>query len=222
MRTFAIGDIHGCATALDTLLKTVPFSREDTLVTLGDYVDRGPDSRGVIERLIALRSEVNLVTLRGNHEVMMLLARQHRAMLLDWCECGGDATLASYMTAEGKSGEIPEAHWEFVDQTLPFHETEGQIFVHATVNPRLPMVEQTDHSLYWDRGWSRLSHVSGRVVVCGHTPQREGVPADIGHLICIDTHAFGGGWLTCLEPATRRYWQADEKGRTREGQLVKK
>src|SRR5688572_4159032 len=95
-RTFAIGDIHGCAVALASLLAIVPLQPEDTVVTLGDYVDRGPDSRGVIEQLLELRSRVNLVPLRGNHEIMMIQARVSRVAYGEWCRCGGDTTVESY------------------------------------------------------------------------------------------------------------------------------
>ena len=106
MRTLAIGDMHGCLTALETLLDVVAPSEEDQLVTLGDYVDRGPDSRGVIERLLALDRECHLVPLRGNHELMMLDAKQLRGAMF-WRLAGGTNTLASYDT--GVAADIPEA-----------------------------------------------------------------------------------------------------------------
>ena len=216
MRTFAIGDIHGCSTAFEKLLSIVPFKPEDTLVTLGDYVDRGPDSCAVLEKLITLSTspDVNLLTLRGNHEVMMLMSHVDESIILDWCDAGGDATIASYM---GRNlSQIPNAHWDFLEKTLPYHETATHIYVHATVNPELPMKEQSDHMLYWERFWNTSRHQSGKTIVCGHTPQRNGEPRDFGHGICIDTFAYGSGWLTCLEPATGCYWQANQKGETRE------
>ncbi|RBP38580.1 serine/threonine protein phosphatase 1 [Roseimicrobium gellanilyticum] len=219
MRTFAIGDIHGCLAAFEALLSIVPLSSEDALVTLGDYVDRGPDSCGVIERLMALRSTqvVQLITLRGNHEIMMLMAHRDEAIIRDWCDAGGDATIASYMGT--KLAGIPDAHWDFLQKTLPYHETATHIYVHATVDPEAPMNEQQDHMLYWERYWNSGRHVSGKTLVCGHTPQRNGEPRDFGHGICIDTFAYGGQWLTCLEPATGQYWQANQKGEMREGML---
>ena len=75
MAVYAIGDIHGCSVALKTLLKTIPLTDSDTLVFLGDYVDRGFDSKGVIDQIMAISEKHNVVTLRGNHEVMMLEAR---------------------------------------------------------------------------------------------------------------------------------------------------
>jgi serine/threonine protein phosphatase 1 len=219
MRTFAIGDIHGCSTAFEALLSLVPFEPEDTLVTLGDYVDRGPDSCAVIEKLITLSTgaEVNLLTLRGNHEIMMMMSHHDETIIPDWCEAGGDATIASYMGR--KLGQIPDTHWDFLEKTLSYHETLTHIFVHATVDPTLPMKEQPDHMLFWERFWNASAHISGKTLVCGHTPQRSGEPKSFGHGICIDTFAYGSGWLTCLEPATGRYWQANQKGETRERML---
>src|SRR5690349_9006235 len=94
MRLLAIGDIHGCLTALDALLDAVAPQADDQIVALGDYVDRGPDSRGVLDRLIALHAGGRVVALRGNHDVMMLEARNGRD--LGWLAVGGKETLLSY------------------------------------------------------------------------------------------------------------------------------
>ncbi len=91
MRILAIGDIHGCSVALDALLAVVQPQADDLLITIGDYVDRGPDSSGVIQRLLKLQKTHNLVALRGNHEVMMLAARGGPEELAEWLECGGPA-----------------------------------------------------------------------------------------------------------------------------------
>src|SRR5262245_55090137 len=96
MRTFAIGDIHGCSRAFDTLLVQVAPRPDDRIITLGDYVDRGPDSCGVINRLLALSKQLRLVCLRGNHDQMMLDARDSPLAEEMWLECGGRETLRSY------------------------------------------------------------------------------------------------------------------------------
>src|SRR4051794_24858439 len=101
MRTLAIGDIHGCLTALDTLLLAVRPQPDDLIVTLGDYVDRGPDSRRVVDRLLHLPPLCQLVALRGNHDQMMLDARAGAEPLRDWLGCGGRETLRSYAPADG-------------------------------------------------------------------------------------------------------------------------
>src|SRR5262245_39166841 len=95
-RLLAIGDVHGCLTALDTLLGFVQPGRDDQLVFLGDYVDRGPDSKGVVNRLIELQHTGQAVFLRGNHEIMMLGARNGRDDFRFWLACGGAEALESY------------------------------------------------------------------------------------------------------------------------------
>src|SRR5439155_23128262 len=113
MRTLVIGDIHGCSRAFDTLLAAVQPSPDDQVITLGDYVDRGPDSAGVLQRILALEKTCHLTALLGNHERMMVDARDNQSAYHAWLASGGKAALASY----GLSGDaatladIPESHW---------------------------------------------------------------------------------------------------------------
>lgn len=222
MRHLAIGDIHGCATTLLTLAASVPFRGDDVLVTLGDYVDRGPDSHAVLDWLLGWQRRGTLVPLRGNHEIMMLNARADPHALDDWLQVGGDTTLASYshFDDEGRLADVPEEHWRFLEELLPYHEIESHFFVHANAFPELPLDEQPDFMLHWE-GWNDPPpHGSGKVMVCGHSAQRSGVPLSIGHAVCIDTRAYGReGWLTCLDVATGRYWQANQQRATRTGWL---
>src|SRR5690348_111666 len=96
-RTLVIGDIHGHLTALEAILRAVGLAKGDTLVALGDYIDRGPDSRGVLDRMVALESECQLIPLLGNHEEMMLASRiRGRTGNAEWLSNGGDKTLESY------------------------------------------------------------------------------------------------------------------------------
>src|SRR3954447_7070997 len=127
MRLFAIGDVHGCHRALDTLVENIGFQADDTLVTLGDYVDGGPDSRRVLELLISLRSQTNLISLIGNHEIMMLRAKENQAALLDWFKYGGRATLASYNATA--PADIPDSHWGFLRSCRRYFETADYFFV---------------------------------------------------------------------------------------------
>ena len=102
-RTIAISDIHGCLAALDKLLELIDPQPQDTLVSIGDYVDRGPQSRGVLERLMALERQAQLVPLLGNHDEMMLAVCEGREDLAaDWLVFGGEATLASFAAAAPK------------------------------------------------------------------------------------------------------------------------
>ncbi len=224
MRTLAVGDIHGCLGPLDDLLGWVRPGPDDLVVLLGDYVDRGPDTRGVLDRLIQLkRSGVRLVCLRGNHEVMMVAARRGgRSDLKEWLSVGGAQALGSYGTAPGRSGtlaDVPQEHWSFLEDLLDYHETDRHIFVHATVLPDFDLDEQPDYALFWDFLPPAMRHHSGKLVVCGHTSQKSGVPKVVPGAVCVDTFAHGGGWLTCLEVETGRYRQADLLGRRREGRV---
>jgi serine/threonine protein phosphatase 1 len=225
MRTLVIGDVHGCSKALAALLAAVAPAPRDRLVTLGDYVDRGPDSRGVLELLLPLHASGRLVALRGNHEQMMLGARRGGDSLRMWLLCGGLETLASYGVTEislDALDEIPESHWAFIeDDCVPYHETAGHFFVHANAYPDLGLDEQPDYMLLWEKLDGACDHISGKVMVCGHTPQRSRVPLDLGTTVCIDTGVYDfDGWLTCLDVGTDRYWQANERGEVREGRLA--
>lgn len=224
MRVLAIGDIHGCLAPLNLLLDRVKPTGDDLLVTLGDYVDRGPDSKGVLDRLIELRRHLNLVCLRGNHEQMMADAvRGTRADKKMWLGVGGVETLLSYGLGPGRSetlAAIPREHWEFLDRALVnYHETEHFIFAHATVLPDLAMPDQPDYALLWEFLPDEMRHFSGKTVICGHTNQKSGVPKVVPGAACIDTSAYKNGWLTCLDATSGRYWQADLLGREREGHL---
>ena len=223
-RTLAIGDVHGCLTALDTLLGFVQPQPADRLVFLGDYVDRGPDSKGVLDRLLELKRMAEVVCLRGNHEIMMLGARQGRDDYRFWLACGGLEAMQSYAGPDGVMtlDDIPEAHWHFVRHGCKdWHETETHVFVHANLHPDKPLDEQGTDWLHWqalirDR---HKPHQSGKTMVCGHSEQRDGMPLRVLGAVCIDTWAYGDGWLTCLDVESGEYWQANELGQTRAGWL---
>ncbi len=222
MRLLAIGDIHGCLGPLDDLLKWVAPTPDDLVVTLGDCVDRGPDTRGVLNRLIELKQKLNLICLRGNHEVMMVEAyRGGRSEKKMWLGVGGVQALGSYGQSQGRSGtleDVPKEHWDFLENGLvDYHESELFIFVHATVIYDLAMDEQPDEALFWDFLPGTMRHVSKKMVICGHTSQKSGDLKVVPGAVCIDTHAYGGGWLTCLDVINGRYWQVDMLGRKREG-----
>src|SRR6056297_2221894 len=173
MRTIAIGDIHGCSKALRTVLEDIAPQGDDTVIFLGDYVDRGPDSRGVIDQILALEQQCHVVPLRGNHEVMLC-----GVLLSDlapdlWLSAGGKATVASY---GGSLKKIPQRHVDFLQRLRPFHETDQQIFVHAGYESDKPMSEQPDGPLYWEHLSAALPppHQTGKRVFVGHTPQPSG------------------------------------------------
>lgn len=221
MRTLAIGDIHGCFDALVLLFQYARIKDNDHVVFLGDYVDRGPDSARVIQFLIERMSVGNTVCLRGNHEVMMENARLSLASRKVWAMMCGEATWDSYASLYKGEGldAVPEHHWKFLNELAPYYETQQNIFVHASLDCELDMADQFDDALYWG-GFSSIGpHHSGKTVICGHTSQKSGLPNTVGHAICIDTWAYGNGWLTCLDVQTLEYWQANQKGETRSDRL---
>ena len=219
MRTLAIGDIHGCLAAFDHLIRFAKLTPQDTLVILGDVVDRGPDSRGVIARLMQLKSFCQVILLKGNHEIMMLGSRRDPVWDEDWRGHGGRHTLKSY--APGKEtptqSDVPAEHWEFLEhEFLDYWETDSHIFVHAGLDPDVALAEQKPLQLFWEflaRG--ARGHISGKTIVCGHTSQSTGAPLNLGHTICIDTWAYGGGFLSCLDVGSGIVYQASQSGMKR-------
>src|SRR5262245_35367042 len=115
MRTIAIGDIHGCSTAFDTLLALVRPEANDRVILLGDLIDRGPNTRGVIEMVLALREQTQLTVLRGNHEEMLQRAQDGPLELSLWLSVGGKETLISYQWNGSNDWHrlIPQRHWDF-------------------------------------------------------------------------------------------------------------
>jgi len=218
----AIGDIHGVSAALDALMAVVQPTPDDVLVFLGDYVDRGPDSKGVIDRLLAWSQTLQLVCLRGNHEIMMMNARNGRDDLRMWLSVGGTQALASYAKGgRATLADVPEKHWQFLDERCgDYFETETHIFVHANLYPGVELADQPESMLFWEFLEGPIDHISGKTVICGHSSQRGGNPLAWKKTVCIDTHAYGAnGWLTCLDVDTRSYWQANAQGDTRRGDL---
>jgi serine/threonine protein phosphatase 1 len=146
---------------------------------------------------------------------MMLEARDGRS--LDWQTGYGEATIASY---DGHLDQVPHAHWGFLERGRDWYETPTHIFAHASIDPDLEMAQQPTYVLHWQSLHAdALPHCSGKTLVCGHASQKDGRPLNLGHAVCIDTYAHGGGWLTCLEPASGRVWMANQRGETRSGWL---
>jgi serine/threonine protein phosphatase 1 len=206
---------------LTTLLHAVKPTKSDRVVFLGDYVDRGPDSPGVINTLLSLQSRCKTIFLRGNHEAMMLDARESFLKSEIWQNCGGLETVTTYGAERRADWEslVPAAHWSFLEKTVRTYETPKQIFVHACLDPALDLSEQSDWILFWEYFERIRPHKSGKKVICGHTPQSNGLVRDVGYAICIDTGCVYGGWLTCLDVDSGHYWQANEKGEIRQGDL---
>jgi len=224
MRTLAIGDIHGCDTALTTLLEQVQPRPADQIIFLGDYIDGGPASQAVIDTLLKLRDTTSPVFLRGNHEVMVLDAREDSTKANLWQSYGGTETLGSYGINFGNFSPdwvraIPAKHWDFLERTVKFFENDTHIFVHACLDPETDMREQSDWLLFWEYFDRLQPHKTGKRIICGHSTQRSGQIKNVGFAVCIDTGSVAGGWLTCLDVDSGKYWQANQKGDVRDGIL---
>ncbi len=213
MRTIAIGDIHGCLRALEGLVAAIEPTESDRLIFLGDYVDRGPHSKGVIDLLLELRKRCQMVCLLGNHEVMLRLVL-NGPITQEWLQLGGSETLASY---GGSLKNMPGAHVDFLFSLRPYYETESAVFVHANYDAELAMQDQPEELLYWEHlGVLPGPHRSGKKVFVGHTPQISGEVGDFGYLKCLDTFCFGGGWLTAMEVDQGCLWQVSKTGKLRQ------
>lgn len=214
-RTIAIGDIHGCSIALEALIRAINPQPDDTIIPLGDYVDRGIDSKGVLDQLIELRDRCNLVPILGNHDQMMLHAREGRSEFQFWLNCGGDAALDSYGST-GRFDLIPRRHIRFLESCRSYFETDTHIFLHANYKPDVPLEQLDDHTIRWLSLRDYVPpkpHCSGKIAVVGHTPQPEIL--DLGYLICLDTGVWKSGWLTALDVVSGKTWQVNAAGALR-------
>ncbi len=216
MATYVIGDIHGCWTALETLQRQIPIRETDSIITLGDYVDRGPNVRAVLDWLIERHQRGTLQALIGNHEEVMLQARDNEAVFNDWLGFGGRETLASYglPPAFASMRALPTEHVTFIKNHLvDYVELEEFICVHGNLERGEPLARQSSQVMRWRKFYGDgPQHVSGKKILCGHTAQRSGEPLVTNHTICIDTCAYSGHWLTAFEVEAERYWQANESG----------
>ena len=218
-RTIAIGDVHGCHVALTTLLDLIKPTTEDTLVFLGDVVDRGPASKACIDRIVALEQECLVICLLGNHEEMFRAVLERVMFPEVWYQIGGFETLESY---GGSLADVPPEHFRWISRLRPFYETATEIFVHANLESRMTLANQTRDWLRWKHlEPSQPPHKSGKRVICGHTQQEDGYPLVFPGWVCIDTCAYKLKWLTALDVGSNHVWQANEAGQSREMELAK-
>ncbi len=218
-RTIAIGDIHGCARALDTLLRAIQPTPADTLVPLGDYVDRGPESSAVLEIFTTLLSSCHLVPLIGNHELMMMQALESKSSYDLWMQCGGNTTLASY---GNRLSNFPQHHRLFLNHCVKYYETDTHFFIHANYDPNLELAEQPEQIAFWQHILEDVPdpHISGKTAIVGHTPQPDGNIRDLGHIKIIDTFCYGNQWLTALDVNSGFVWKANNRGELETSELV--
>ena len=212
-RRFVVGDVHGCLDELERLLDHLAPGKGDTICFLGDYVDRGPNPRGVIDRLLRLRREgPRCIYLKGNHEDMFLAfmgqAGRHGDAFL-WN--GGDATLASYdchgLAGPEVAARLPAAHHEFLNGLRTHAYFDNFLCVHAGVRPSRPLASQSEEDLLWIREeFIAQPHPFPFTVLFGHTPHRE-VFVDLPYKLGLDTGLVYGNRLSCFEIDARRVWQ---------------
>lgn len=225
-RVYVVGDIHGCKDELRVILEYVQkherLSASDMFVFLGDYVDRGADSKDVIQLLIDFKAaHSNTIFLRGNHEAMLsdfLLGGT--SLGFSFLRNGGIETISSYgvklsdVLPESLAVAMPSEHIKF------FNELESLVYigdeficVHAGLNPRQSLESQSDSELCWIRDeFISSPHSFGRVIVFGHTPWRD-IMLDLPYKIGIDTGLVFGNKLTCLELRSGKVIQVYRKSR---------
>jgi serine/threonine protein phosphatase 1 len=217
MRIYAVGDVHGRVDLLEQVMARIDAdlakggSANAIEVYLGDYIDRGPASRQVVDRLIARGAERNTIFLKGNHETYVAEFIANPAILADWRQYGGLETLMSYglqpaikadaaeqiELAKAFKFMVPKSHQHFL-KSLPLCVSFGDFFfVHAGVKPRVPLKLQREEDLLWIRDDFLLYEDDfEKVIVHGHTPVRE--PDIRPNRINIDTGAYATGRLTCI------------------------
>jgi serine/threonine protein phosphatase 1 len=225
IRIYAVGDLHGRADLLDRLFVNIDAdladypARRAIQVFLGDYVDRGPNSYGVVERLIRRGQTHNIVCLKGNHELFLLEFLRTPDTLKHWRDYGGLDTLMSYgvtppfnanaerlaALAAALHQAMPAEHREFLGRLKMSFSCGDYLFVHAGVRPGVPLARQREQDLLWIRDeFLQYEHDFGKIIVHGHTPVTQ--PEIRSNRINIDTGAYATGKLTCLILEEDKRW----------------
>ena len=218
MKKYAISDIHGCAKTFKALLQKVAFSKQDELYILGDLIDRGPDSKGVIDHIFDLQEKGYTVQcLRGNHEQMLLDCFEPTANPRRWFFNGGEATLDSFDAQYPQY--IDEKYLQFLEELPYYLEVDNYILVHAGLNFDMPNPFDAKHSLMWIRNWYNdlnYSWLGDRIIIHGHTPQKQPIikkslsKLDDLPILCIDSgcpfKVEGYGHLCAFEMTEQRLY----------------
>lgn len=225
MRTLVIGDIHGKLELFDQLLIAAKYKpHEDFLVLIGDLVDRGENSKGVVERARQIKQEApdTVVILKGNHEVMMInsMTRPNTEYTEAWMKTGGLECLKSYTDEEGNVN-VPHEHIEFLSSLPVWHEDDHAIYVHASLPKMIdgsflhPSFSPDSSELMWGRNRRFFSEYDGKLVVFGHTIAGQmfgewGQVWQREELIAVDTGAYMTGVLSAVELPSREVYQVGE------------
>nr|WP_273230062.1 metallophosphoesterase family protein [Kosmotoga pacifica] len=198
--------MHGCFKSLRALIRKIRPQKKDRFVFLGDYIDRGPQSREVVDFLINFSTKYDCVFLRGNHEAMLLDYLHGGPWGKYWELNGMEATLRSYGGLEG----IPENHIQFFENTKLYHTDSGYLFVHAGIRPGIPLEMQKSEDLLWIREdfiYYERPFKKGTVIF-GHTPNYR-APLILEGKIGIDTGCVFGGSLTALRVDDMKFFSVD-------------
>ncbi len=196
MRTFVISDIHGNNSLFKTALKKIEFKKSDSLIILGDLIDRGADSKGVLDTVfLLLENKYNVECLMGNHEFMFLNALSDVNILNQWLINGGDKTMLSFLTSS--INRIPKKYFELVSTFKYYKEFENFILVHASINMKIENPYSDINTMLWDREPKRIfdsNWLKSRKIIHGHSPksQKEILKSIIENeqIICIDNGTF--------------------------------
>ena len=219
MRKIAISDIHGCNKTFNKLLEKINFSKEDELLLGGDYIDRGPDSKGVIDTIMSLiESGHKLRCLKGNHESLMEFSLYDREANKNWLMFGGKQTIKSFKTR--KLQNIADKYWDFLESLEMYISEEDFIFVHAGINFKNVDPFMDLDALLWSRGWyNEINYdwLGDRIIIHGHTPNSENSirfaleHLDVNRVINIDCGCFskiesGKGRLCAFDLTNRELY----------------
>ena len=214
MSVFAIGDVHGCADELEELLGMLPLDDNSTVIMLGDYIDRGPYSRRVLEILMEAKTKHRMVTLSGNHEEMLreFLDGSNPQRVARFILNGGSSTLADFANDQGE-WVIPKGHVTFLEELQLWHETDDHFFVHAGVPDmalkELDPVRDRDEVLWIRRAFIGNPRKWEKRIVHGHTPVNA-VEVSASR-INVDTACAYGGFLTAIELPSHRIYSVPRK-----------
>lgn len=201
--TYAIGDIHGCLTQLEALIGLCEADAGERLmkfIFLGDYIDRGLDAQGTVDRLIRLQTEMpnHVVCLKGNHEDMLLAAIEDEGREEHWLRNGGTQTLYSYEVPNVI--DLPRRHLDWFRSLPTFYDDGLRFFVHAGVHPDRPLNKQNERDMLWIREpFLSSTKDFGRIVVHGHSPTEDGKPDIRRNRVGLDTGAVYRGTLTAAK-----------------------